>query len=443
MTVEPLRLFYGQRRLIEDRSKQEHAIIAGLGSGKSTLIPRWHFSRCLINRKSSVSLMVAPDSRLLTTVSLPAYESFLLSRGMIAGEDFKIYLSKGDTRIVFRSLGPRPWGHSIFFLSGEAVEKIVGYNASHAALDEVDTMTEEVVFRVQQRLRCPDAELIQMLLAGTPEGLGVLHKRYHPDECKPSGDRFSESDTKLVLHARTYDNYTLPPQYLESLEREYGRDSAEWQCYVEGVPTSLSKERFYYRFTPTRHVIECPPDPANPTLIWALDNNPVVLSTTWIQPDANRFLIVADNGGRARDVVEACEQFVERFPPHTWGRHAISVLGDPALHARSPLTHQTGYEIIRSLLKPHYPNLSIDAPRASPLIRERYRNTNKLFFEDRLYIDKRALKVIESAASVEMQPDGRPKKLSKDQLTHSMESIDFALMVLSPPQGPRVYQGLK
>lgn len=387
--------------------------------------------------------MVAPDNRLLTTVSIPAYEAFLLSRGMVAGEDFKIYLSRGDTRIVFRALGPRPWGHSTYFLSGETPEKIVGYNASHAALDEVDTMTEDVVFRVQQRLRCPHAVLIQMLLGGTPEGHGILHKRYHPDECKPSGDRFSESDSKLVLHARTYDNDTLPAQYLESLEQEYGRDSAEWMCYVEGIPTSLSKDRFYYRYSPTRHLGSYPPDPKNPTLIWTLDNNPVVLSTAWIQQDSGRHLIVADNGGRARDVVEACEQFVEKFPPSVWGGHAISVLGDPALYSPSPLTHETGFQIIRRILTKLYPNLTIDAPRAASLVRERYRNTNRLFNADRLFIDRNAAKAAESAGAVEMGADGKPKKKHKDNITHTFEAIDHALMVLDPPQGPRGFQGLK
>lgn len=418
-------------------------MFAGMGWGKTKLGPRWHFKRCRDNIDSAASLIVAPDYKLLKSRCLAEYEDFLITVGLVADKDFRIYTSPGDMRIVFR-WGPTSWGQTIYFLSGDSPQKIVSFNASHAWCDECGIMHDDVFPRVVQRVRCPNARYRQILWTGTPEGITAFSNRFSAEECKPTeNDRFSESEHKLVLHGATFDNIYLPEEFLQALEDEYSDDPAAYANYVLGRPTSLSKDRFYWAFAEHEHVGAYKPDVTNRQLILTFDNNPVDLSWVALQPDADTFRIVRDNDGKARELGEACEQFVERFPPSQWKHHSISVLGDPALWVRSALTHQTGFEIIRTLLKPHYPLLTIDAPRGAPLIRERFRNTNKLLKTKRLLVNKDCWKTVESYKSVEMGPDGKPKKKQGEQITHCAEAVDFALMVLAPPQGKIEFAGLK
>lgn len=420
--------------------------MAGVAAGKSNFGPKWHLKRCVDNPKSAISLVVAPDYRLLRSRCLAEFETFLTSRGYREGKHFRIYLSSSDLKIVLNLSGHKPWNQTIYFWSGEAPHKMVALNASHAWIDEAGLLSDDVIMRLVQRIRCPEAVYRQCLWTGTPEGIGnAFVNRFHPDECKPdpNDDRFSESEHKLVLHAATFDNTYLPADFVQNLAREFGLDSPEFACYVLGRPTSLSRDRFYYGFVETKNVGSYPPMPENRGLIVAFDNNPVVLAWTAVQRDADRYLVVADNGGNARDLYEACEQFIEKFPPPIWRTHEVSVLGDAALYTRSPLTHNVGFDIIRTLLKPYYPLLSIDAPRRASLVRERFRCTNTLYRDGRLLVDRSCLKTIESAKSVEMGSDGKPKKKQGEKLSHAMESLDHALIHLEPPTVQLEYAGLK
>lgn len=438
---------FGQRRLIEDTTKRRHAIVAGVGYGKTFAGPPWLLKRCLDNDRSPEGLVVAPDNKLLESRCLGEFENCLLVSGLRDGKDFKLYKSSGKIRVNFRwgPRGPNSWSQNVYFLTGEAPKKIVSYNTFAAWIDEPALMDRQVDKNITKRMRCPYARYRQRLYTGTPEGMdgSWFYELFNPAKViRLEGTQYSENAHNLVLHGRSHDNPYLDAEYLQMLDDEFGWDKNYYANYILGEWVSLSKDRFYKDFN-TGHVGDFPPMPELDRMILSFDNN--VGCGTWavIQPFANKFLVVADNGGQARNIDHSCEQFVERFPPEIWRDHEIKVLGDAKLWDRSTHSNQRGYEIIRDNLLPLYPNLTIGASHSNPFVEERSRCTNRLFANKRLLVDRGCKRVIQSAQSAESHPTLGIKKPSGEQVTHAMEAVDMALIVLEPSKIKRKFVGIK
>lgn len=441
-------LHYGQPRLINDRSKSEHAIVAGLGYGKTLCGARWLVKRCIDNLQSSEFLVIAPDFRLVKNRCLAEFESLLISMGMKEGRNghYRIYRSTNELKVVFR-WGPKPWGQTVYFLGAENPAKIVSYNTAAVWLDEPALMNEEVPKKVIQRNRCPHAVYRQRFYSGTPEGLNWFYDRFGPDGRFPcvriEGTPYSESATKLVLHGRSHDNAYAPQEWLDELDREFGWDSKYYANYVLGEWVSLSRSSFYFNFDPRVHVGDYPARPAIKDLILTWDNN--VGQMTWVamQPFQGTYLAVKDNDGRGRNIDDCCEQFIDAFPPEVWRDHNLTILGDPAIWQRTTHSADRGFDLIWENLKKHYPRASVQARDAQPTIEARNRTTNRILGERRLLVDKKCKKLIASAKGAEFDGKGKVKKGSGDTVTHAMEAVDMALVVLEPPKITREYHGIK
>ena len=406
----------------------------------TTFGPRWHMKRVVDNRNSQESLVVAPNNRLLKNRCMVEFVNFLKAINMREGRggDYQIYLSQGDLKLQFR------WGHTIHFLSGAAPENIVSYNASHIWIDEPAIMDIEVVLKVIGRLRCPLALYSQILYTGTPEGMNWFYDRFHPDMViRQPGTPFSENETKLVLHGKSHDNPYLSNRYLKLLEEEYGFDLAYYSNYVLGEWTTLSRTRFYYTFVRSKHVGDYPPMTSLKRLILTFDNNVGCMTWVALQPFQGTYIAIKDNGGRGKNIEDACYQFREAFPPAIWRDHSIQVLGDASLWNRSTHSNGRGYELIREFLKPHYPHIYIDAPNENPSVNDRNVTTNRLFAKNRLLVDFGCKKLIQSAERVEFEAGGGVKKGRHDDVTHAMEAVDMALVYLEPTIITREFRGIK
>lgn len=436
-------LLHGQRQILFNKTKPELAIIAGVGSGKTSAGPKACLIRCVDNPQSEEFLVIAPTNQLARDRCLKEFESYLLFLGMREGREFKVYRSPGNLKIEL--FLPGCVKQTGYFLSGESPERIVSYNVFFVWIDEPALQVADVWTRTAQRLRCPKANYIQTLFTGTPEGVGNwFADRFSEERAPQVGDtRYRENDTVLILEGSSYDNPFLPDSFFEALEAEFAHDPAAYETYVLGKFVSLAKKRFYFSFDERRNVRPHKPDPNNKQLYLTWDNNPVVLAWVAFQPVPDAYAVVRDNNATGRNIEDACVQFVEAFPPATWGGHVLTVLGDPALHARSTHSYSTGYEIVRTLLKPHYPRLSIEAPRGTLFVEERSRTTNKALHAGRVFADPGATGIIRSWKTVETNEKGQPKKEGGEDRSHCGEALDFALGHLAPPFVRREYAGLK
>lgn len=417
---------YGTDALLEDTKRREHAIVAGVGYGKTRFGPLWMEKRRRDNIRSREFLVIAPTYKLLKERAFQDYNDFLNLSGLVEGVDYKFNAS-----YPLLDFG----GQRVIGVSGDNPAAIVSYNTAGVWIDEPALCVEQVRKNVIKRNRCPKARYRQRLYTGTPEGLNWFYDVFHPDKLERK-DCHSFNDSKLVLHGSSFDNPYLDEDYLTDLREEFGFDHAYFANYVLGEWVSLSKDRFYFSFSPEHNVKDCTLDLALQQFCLCWDANVGQMTWTVIQEaqalTGKEYRVVDENGSNGRNIDDACAQFVQKYPPARFKEWRISVLGDASLHARSVHSYQTGYDIIESLLRPHYPHLRVNAHRGNPFVEERSRCTNRLLSNRRLYINKACVKVIRSLKTCESDGKGGIKKPKDDTITHAMESVDMGLIVLEP-----------
>ena len=420
---------YGVRDLYNDRTSSALLILAGVGFGKTTSgIDLMERSRTL-NPASDEFLIIAPTYKLLKQRCFSDYRKHLLRIGLVEKRDF--FLNKSEPRITFPETSKHTEQHLIG-ISGDNPDAIVSYNSAAAWVDEAALCVEDVHKNIVQRNRCPKAKFRQRIYTSVPIGLNWLYEVFNPEKLEWTSDVHERSKSKHVLHGTSFDNPYLDDIYLKELQDEFGWDTAYFDNYVRGLWVNLAKDTFYFSFVESKYVDDYPFVPDIQTMYQCWDSNVGQMTWTVIQNVAGQYRVTDENGSNGRNIEHACEQFITRFPPEKFQRYHIVVLGDASLHARSPHSYQTGYQMIESILRPHYPLLEVRAHYGNPFVEERSRCTNGLFAKGKLVVNRTCRNVIKSAKMSESDGKGGIRKKSVDTVTHAMESVDMGLIVLEP-----------
>jgi hypothetical protein len=436
------RLHFGQSRVLFDKEHRHHVLPAGIRYGKSYLGPPWHHNRVRANPRSHISLVTAPNYRLLKLVNLALYLRYLSSIGLQKGRHYRVNRSSDALSIIFPATKQRV-EHTVLFLSTDNPDAIVGFTASHAWGDECALSSEDAYRNVVQRVSDPDAmHLRQMLWTSVPQGTGSWFYEKFGDAktTRVQGTPYSESKSTLVLHGSMFDNPYLDDAYREQLVDEFSWDENYYRNFVLGEWVNLSTNAFYFKFSDKKNIKACSLLPDTNQFYLTFDFNVDFMSWSALQKQHVSaykkpvYAVFKSNRSNGRNIQEACQQFIDAFPPSKFKNYRITVLGDPAGYARSTHTHDTGYDLIESFLQPHYPFLRVEAGRGSPEVYERKVCTNRLFAEGRLIIDPSCTKVIESARMAVSNGERGIKKGKDDKVTHAMEAVDMALMQLEPPE---------
>lgn len=439
--MSSLTLHYGQDRLLNDTQHKFNLAIAGVRYGKTCFGAKWHFRRACANSESRESLVVAPDNKLLREKCLDEYVQLLEALDLKENHSrgFKVNLSVPHLEFRFHKAR-----HKVIFLTGEKPRKIVAYTASHAWADEIAICDEQVHKNLVKRVSCPKAKhKLQLLYTTTPEGTNWLYEKFASDDLEQvEGEPFKKSRSALILEGSSFDNPYLTQDYLDSIVDEFAWDTAYYENYILGKFTSLSRDRFYFSFNERTHLGDYPLQHDINSMFLCWDANVGQMTWTVVQDIAKDYYVCDENGSNGRNIDDACEQFINRYPPAKYGGWRITVLGDASLHARSTHSYLTGYQIIEENLKKHYPLLRVAAPRGNPFVEERSRCTNRLLAQGKLHISKNCKKVIQSLKLSESDGKGGIKKPSDDRHTHAMESVDMGLIVLEPPKIERRIRGV-
>lgn len=447
MVANAVKLFLwpGQKRLLEDTDKATHCLAAGVGYGKTVFAPRWHYVRCKKVVGASRSFVAAPSVRLLKHVCLNAYRDFLISIGWAEGIHFTINLNDLFVDLL-------PLQHKVFLLSSETWKKVHGWEFTHGWIDEPGYMQGEMFTFLAERTRSPMIDRNQLLYTGVPQGLTAYYDHFTGDQFAPSGDyevieddkklkltRYRESPTKLVMHASTHENTLLPTSYLAQLREAYGWNEDLWAAHVNGLFVPITDDRVYCTFRQQTNCGEYKPERDIPNLYVTFDFNVGKMSWVAVQQKNGAHFVVKENRKRCIGTDEACDQFIELFPPHEWATYRdkygdtntreIVVYGDPAGYARDTRTasqrYGNDYDIIRGKLLPHYPGLKILAANAHPPVRTRITIVNRLFGNNKLFIDRSCSKLIESFNSTTFDKNGNIKKPSGEHWTHPSDAFGY------------------
>ena len=211
------------------------ALVGGLGSGKS----RGAAVSSLIIGSLNAPLpfvFVEPTFSLVKDVALPAFEEILDEC------DVPYHYHHSDHVLT---VGHGADSFPIWFRSGDAPHRIVGFNAGAATIDEPGQMKAEVLKRVVQRCRHPKAKVRQVGLTGTPEGLNWFY-----DVCEGAPLK-----GMAVYRARTDDNPYLPPSYVRNMALTMNEQ--ELEAYKNGRFVNLTAGRVYPSFSLELHHRAC------------------------------------------------------------------------------------------------------------------------------------------------------------------------------------------
>lgn len=263
-------------------------------------------------------------------------------------------------------------GGKVLFRSFSKVDHIRGFTLAWAAIDEseISNRPKYVFDVIAGRLRDPRANMLQMHVTTTPQGLRgvpeIFVSRRHAAEALPPDERARELRRYFCLRASSHENTHLPDGYLQGLQAYSKR---MYQQEVMGRVLQPSSA-VWPEFDPIRHSI---PHTYDPTLPYTLSVDwGRTCHVIWVQRIHSGALVVFDEwtgieGGTPRDhcraeIVKRCKA-LGRDPEYAVGDRAVkSEMGwlinqFPSTFVRRMVTRfeqsvSVGVELVRALLDP-------------------------------------------------------------------------------------------
>ncbi|TXH08972.1 MAG: hypothetical protein E6R03_17360 [Hyphomicrobiaceae bacterium] len=380
-------------------------LVGGYGSGKSEIICKWSIAGALHNAPSW-SAIVSPSFPQARRTIIPTLTR-LLNGKMTVRKDMRWRHNKSDHTFTI-DIECRPQA-TILYLSGDDPDSLKGPNLGQAALDEPFIQQFAVFEQMISRLRDPQAQLIQMGMAGTPEQLNWGYELVE-GELK---DRYDVG----YVNADTRANLALPKGYAERLIKGFDPKAAE--AYVQGRFVNLSKGRVFYGFDRDRNVKRIAPYSAVHFVGMDFNVNPMSFVVGWHQ--GNRAHIYAEYELPNSDTEYACSIIREKHP------EVRLVFPDPsgrARHTNAPGGASDFTWIARA-------GLVVMAPIASWARRDSYNALNHMYADGRLTIDPDCKRLIRY-----LQEHTHELMTRQASMTHLLDAHRYPITYLFPVHRP-------
>lgn len=274
-------------------------LVGGFGSGKSEILSKWMIASCLHNAPVW-SAIVSPSFPQARRTIIPTITRLLEGKQALR-KDMTFRHNKSD-HCFYIEFECRPPA-TLLYLSGEDPDSLKGPNLGTVGLDEPFLQEKQVFEVMSSRCRDPQAKLIAMGLAGTPEQLnwgfdlaeGEMRERY---------------DVGLVV-ADTNKNRALPKAYRERLIK--GLDPKAADAFVRAKFVNLSAGRVFYGFEKERNIkVKQAPPGANWFAGMDFNVNPMAFCVGWSLGETAH--IVAEFEIPNSDTQSACAEIKAAFP---------------------------------------------------------------------------------------------------------------------------------
>jgi hypothetical protein len=310
-------------------------------------------------------------------------------------------------------------GSRIVFRPVDEFERLRGTNLAWFGLDELTYTPEAAWLRLEGRLRDPRAKRLCGFAVWTPKGYDWVHRKFVEDPGK---------GYEVVL-AQPYENRHLlakVPDFYDRLKESY--DDGFFRQEVLGAYLSLSGGNVYSSFVRNENVQPVERDQRLP-LMWALDFNVDPMSSVVVQIAGSKVRVLDEIVVRNGTTVEACEEFLKRYPEHWAG---VRIYGDASGNQRQT-TGATDYEMIREYFQAHSGiTLYYRVPRANPSVRERINLTNAKLRSASgvvgLLIDPKCKELIKDFEQVTYKADSGAIDKDRDRMrTHLSDALGYLL----------------
>lgn len=420
-------LLPAQAQFLGDLENRTVALIGGYGGGKTRAGILWLIDRTARNYPCA-GLYVAPTYPMVRDIAVRTFREVFDQTGI------PYVWHRSDSIITFMRMGRE---HEIYLRSGDRPERLVGFNAGHALLDEPGQMDAEVYDRVIGRVRDPRAKIRQVGLTGTPEGYNWLH---HVLIEKPAPGT-------AVYRARTFDNPFLPKEYIDGMLARYPENLV--RQYLSGEFVRL--EGNVYSFNRADHVRKCEKAflPGAQVVVGADFN---VGKMAWI---AARKLgdelhifdeIITEDTNTFEQTDLVASALVKRWGADMAGHihigmqsresllREITVCADASGAARRTSATESDHAIIRRA------GFNMAGGRSNAHIRDRVASVNDRLRRKRLFVDPSCTETIRVLEQRGYTADGRPEKNDanpKQDLSHTADALEYVVHHFFPVTGPR------
>lgn len=419
-------------------------VTGGLGSGKSHGGGIWDIQRVLENGapmsdpKPTKSWTVAPNYRICETLLELTFQVALDVFQLREGKHF--YYRRSYPRVL--DFTPMKLKHQIFFLSAENPEHFVSDSITHWRWSEVGVSKPIVFEKLGDRLRDPRAKVLQGLAEGTPEGLN--HWADIADIPGVGRDRLDVERNRRRFIVETGDNTAnLAPGYLQALRSRYEYDKSKLISYEKGLFVPFTKGSAYWEFIESRNV-EAPiaPNADIPVYFcWDFNVSPlgwVAAQKFWIQdnyysPRREKVIGIKEASGEARGLMDAVAEFAAKFPVSRFANTPIEVHGDASGWAKSHKGNTASdYANIEDYLRSlGYRNVSLQALRSNPIVRQRLEKVAALMAYDMCAVTSECPKTITGFRKTALK-DGTwdIEKPTGEDWTHFPDAFTYGLFKL-------------
>lgn len=386
--------------------EQSHPLIsvAGVRSGKT-------FAACTKALKLGAAngdlpiLFVEPTYRMLKDVAVRCFLDIFEMWGIP-------YTYKKTDQIIRPDImheDGQGYGFDIVLRSADNAQRLMGWTAAAAILDEAGQVDESIPKELMKRVSHPLAKVRQLVLCGTPEGFNWFYE--WAEGTPKAGSR--------LIRARTADNRHLSADYLDGVLSYLSEE--EIAQYTEGLFVPMGG-RVYHRFRRDLHVRPCPMNehgqPGGQVQMWCDFN---ISTQAWA--------LARVNGGEAHvfdevvgegDTQTHAERAVAKLHEYGIPPSIVDVYCDATGSARK--TSSTMSDVLL-LKRAGFRNVLHN--KANPPVRDRVAAVNLKLSEGALFFDPKAryhLKCIEQQGRDE---GGEPDKRSG--LDHGADSVGYGV----------------
>jgi len=395
------------QKLFHDLTARFKGFSGPIGSGKSQALCQEAIRASYLNPRR-MGLLGAPTYQMLRDATQATLFE-ILDSNRIPYEH-----NKAENTVRMQDTGSR-----IVFRPVDDFERLRGTNLAWFGLDELTYTPEEAWLRLEGRLRDPKAKRLCGFAVWTPKGYDWVYRKFMAEPGK----------NYRVIVAQPYENrhlLTRVPDFYERLRESY--DEGFFQQEVLGSYLSLSGGTVYRSFVRRENVQAVERDQRLP-LMWALDFNVDPMSSVVVQIAGSTVRVLDEIVVRNGSTVEACEEFLRRYPEHWAG---VRIYGDASGNQRQT-TGATDYEMIRDYFQAHSGiTPSYRVPRSNPSVRERINLTNAKLRsaagEVGLVVDPRCKELIKDLEQVTYKADSGVIDKDRDRMrTHLSDALGYVL----------------
>lgn len=350
----------------------------------------------------------------MTEPTHPMIRDILIPEMKNALEDWGISYKFNATNSIFY-LDINGKETKIICLSMENVERLVGINASFVICDEFDTTKAEIAYKAYIKLlgRLRVGTVRQFVITTTPEGFAGAYRIFVKEK----------DDSKRLIQAKTTDNKYLPPDFIETLKKQYPENLLK--AYLNGEFVNLVSGSVYSYFSRSTHHKSETIQPSETLYIGQDFNYSACISVVLVK--RGDFLIAVD------EIVSKDTKGVVENIKAKYKSNYICVYPDASGANHKTSASDTDISILQKS------GFSVYVNNSNPRVRDRVNIVNNAFEKNQLFVDTtKCPKLTEALEQQAYDPKtGEPQKGNEHpEPSDYNDALGYCLAYLKPITTP-------